>query len=193
MNQHAIGGNSERWNSNRFLEMVATRPREERWQLVDGVPFMMMSPATGKHQRIVANLDRRLASALERHHPHLDVLREVGLAVPSHPDFLPIADLAIVPADVGDTVYFQDLYLAAEVLSPSKTREEISRKRALYAAAPTCLYVLIIAQADIAVEVWSRADDWQGRIFRSRDDRIVLPDLGLDCAVADLYAHTDLA
>jgi hypothetical protein len=50
--------------------------------------------------------------------------------------------------------------------------------------------VLIIAQEDFAVEVWSRSDDWKGRVYRSPDDRIELPEFGFSCTVADLYRGT---
>ena len=52
---------------------------------------------------------------------------------------------------------------------------------------------LILSQTDIAVEVWSRSNDWKGLVFRSPDDRIDLPEFGFSCAVRDLYARTDLA
>ncbi|HEY9055736.1 MAG TPA: Uma2 family endonuclease [Aurantimonas sp.] len=192
MNHHSSARAKDRWDPARFREMALSRPREERWQLIDGEPFVMMSPATGKHQRIAANLDRKLTAALETSRPELDVLREIGLAVAAHPDFLPIVDLAIVPLEVGDTLYFEEFYLAAEILSPSNTIEHISRKRERYSQAPTCLYVLILSQTDLAVEVWSRSDDWRGRVFRSPDDRIELPEFGFSCTVRDLYRGTPL-
>jgi len=48
-----------------FRNWVASRPDEERWELIDGVP-MMMAPATRDHQRIASNLERLLNDALER-------------------------------------------------------------------------------------------------------------------------------
>jgi Uma2 family endonuclease len=87
-------------------------------------------------------------------------------------------------------VYGSRYYLAAEVLSDSNTRESISRKRFLYAASPDCLHVLIVSQRDVAVEVWSRSQDWKGRVYRSPDDLIDLPEFGFTCRVADLYRGT---
>ena len=173
-----------------FLEFVGERPREERWQLVDGEPFMMMSPATRPHQMIGRNLSRLLDKALEHHRPDLAALQEVGIRSDDHPDFLAVADVAVVDAEVENEVYGTVFHLAAEILFDSNTRESISHKRAVYAAAPTCLHVLIISQKDFAVEVWSRADGWKGRIHRSPDDRIELAEFGFACTVEDLYRGT---
>ena len=38
-----------------FRAWIESRPGEERWELIDGVP-VMMAPATRDHQRIASNL-----------------------------------------------------------------------------------------------------------------------------------------
>ena len=54
------------------------RPKEEKWELIDGVP-MMMPPPTLMHQRIAANLDRMLNAHLETVKPDWRADREVGV------------------------------------------------------------------------------------------------------------------
>lgn len=193
MRQQAFPQPSRKLSFETFLDMAVSAPREERWQLIDGEPFLMMSPPTGKHQKIVANLDRQLTAALERTRPELDVLREIGLKVDGRPDFLAVADLAIVPSEVGDKLYFEDFHLVAEVLSPSNTQEHISYKRRCYSEAPLCQHVLIVSQTDPAVELWSRARGWEGRVYRSPEDMIELPEFGFACPLAALYKGTPVS
>ncbi|RST85252.1 Uma2 family endonuclease [Aquibium carbonis] len=173
-----------------FLDFIEGRPREERWQLIDGEAFVMMSPATHPHQMISRNLARLLDNALEQHRPELAALHEFGIRSDEHPDFLAVADVAVVVGQVENEVYGSRFFLAAEILSDSNTREAISHKRIVYAASPDCLHVLIVSQKDFAVEVWSRSNDWQGRVFRSPDDLIELSEFGFSCRVADLYRGT---
>jgi Uma2 family endonuclease len=173
-----------------FLAFVEDRPREERWQLIDGEPFMMMSPARLPHQRIGLNLILLLNASLQEHRPDAVAMHEVAVRVEAHPDFRAITDVAVVDFEVEDELYGTGFYLAAEVMSESNTREFISRKRTIYAAAPDCLYVLILSQDDFAVEIWSRADGWKGHVYRSPDDLIELPEFGFSCRVADLYRGT---
>ena len=119
-------------------------------------------------------------------------MQEIGLRVEKHPDTRLVADVAVVDFEVEDVLYCTGFYLAAEVLSDSNTLEHISRKREIYADAPGCLHVLIVSQKDFAVEVWSRADDWKGHVYRSPNDSIELPEFGLSCRVADLYRGTQV-
>ncbi|WP_349941303.1 Uma2 family endonuclease [Fulvimarina sp. MAC8] len=179
-------------DEHRFLRFLESRSEDEKWELIDGEPIMMMHPPTLKHQRIASNLERMLNDALEASRSELDALREVGLSVEAHPGFRPQADLAIIDRMPNGTYFAERFYLAAEILSASNTTEFISNKRARYADHPSCLYVLIVSQADIAVEVWSRNEDWKGRVFRSLNDRIDLPEFGFSVLLSDLYAWTDL-
>jgi len=189
MNTH-VAPPPGRLTAEQFLAFIENRPREERWQLIDGEAFVMMSPARLPHQRIGANLVKLLDPALADRRPDLVALQEVAVRLDRQPDFLAVADVAIVDFEVDDVVYETGFHLAAEVLSGSNTHEFISRKRELYAEAPLCQHVLIISQTEFAVEVWSRSNGWQGRIFRSPEDVIDLPEFGFSCRVADLYRGT---
>ncbi len=189
MNTH-VAPPPGRLTAEQFLAFIEDRPREERWQLIDGEAFVMMSPARLPHQRIGANLMLLLNGSLAGSRPDLIAMQEIAVRLDSHPDFLAVADVAIVNFDVEDVVYEAGFHLAAEVLSDSNTHEFISRKRELYAEAPLCQHVLILSQKDFGVEVWSRSNDWKGRVFRSPGDLIELPEFGFSCRVADLYRGT---
>lgn len=182
-------------NEAQFLAFLQTRSEDERWELIDGEP-VQMPPATKAHNRIAANFERLLNSALSVARPELDALREVPLSHPTNEGFRPIADLAVIaPADElveHSRYYFDRFFLAAEILSPSNTQVHVRLKRERYAENAFCLYILIISQTDFAVEVWSRANDWQGRVYRSPDDRIELPEFGFSCALKDLYRGTPI-
>ena len=178
----------------RFLAFLHARSEDERWELIDGEPVMMMHPPSLKHQIIGQNLERLLNDALEAQTSKLFAIREIGLALEGNPTFRPQADVAVIDNDHGENPYFAErFYFAAEVLSESNTREYISTKRLRYAEHPLCLYVLILSQTYKAVEVWSRSNEWKGLVYRSPDDRIDLPEFGFSCFLRELYARTDLA
>jgi len=176
----------------RFLKFLEARSEDERWELIDGEPVMMMHPPSLKHQIIGQNLEQRLNDALEASGSEQFAIREIGLSVEAHPGFRPQADVAIIDSIEGNPYFAERFYLVAEVLSDSNTPEFISTKRLRYADHPDCLHVLIISQNDFAVEIWSRSNGWQGRVLRSPEDRIDLPEVGFSCAVGDLYSRTDL-
>lgn len=176
-----------RLDADAFVHFVTERPETERWQLIDGEPLLMMSPASGRHQRIAANLERLLNRALAIFSPDLDAIRELGLKVEGRTDFRAIADVAIHPFDLGSALYFTDFRLAAEVLSDSNTQEMIAAKRAFYMSAPACLYVLVVHQNLVGIDLWARSTGWEGRSYGAMDDVIDLPEFGFSCRLADLY------
>lgn len=183
----------EPFDEARFLRFLEGRPDEERWELIDGEPVQMMTPASIRHQVIAVNLERLLNDAFEAAGTGLLAVHEVGLAVDGYPDFRAVADLAVISlADEDHAIYARRFRLVVEILSASNTSEHISLKRARYAECPDCLHVLIIGQEDTHVEVWSRSNDWQGRVYRSPDDRIELPEFGLSCVLKDLYRGTPI-
>lgn len=184
---------SEGLSAESFLDIIRDRPDEERWQLIDGEPFLMMNPPTLVHQRISLNFVRHLNDALEAAGLDLFAMIEIGLMIEGFDKFRPIADVAVVGSTVEAVHYASEFHLVAEVLSPSNTREMVSRKRELYAQAPLCLHVLILHQTEPCVEVWSRTAEWQGRVFRSMEDRIDLPEFGFSRRLGDLYKGTPVA
>jgi Uma2 family endonuclease len=174
-----------------FRAWLQSRPDEERWELIDGVP-MMMAPPTRDHQRIASNLERLLNDALEKHRPALSAYQRVGLdlgSVAEHYD--PEPDVAVVDANAdGDTRYSNRFYLAAEVVSDSD-RDTVAGKCEIYKRHPHCIYVLVVRQDQYEVSVAARAGDgWKDTVLSDPSYELVLPDIGLRCVVADLYKGT---
>jgi Uma2 family endonuclease len=180
------------WTADQFLDFYMTRPEGERWQLVDGLP-MMMVPATVRHQRIAKNLLRLLDRALAIHNPDLEVLYEIGIRIPGLDDFNPEPDLLIIRADASFDRYADQFFLVAEVISPSNTAEMIERKLELYRSHPDNLYCLSIDQDAVHVVLYARENSWDRADFRSLDDILKLDAFGFEAKLADIYKGTPLA
>ena len=186
-----------------FWDFVASRPDDEKWELIGG-RFVMQAQPSIDHQIIAGNLDRRLSEGLERigsdrvviQNPAID-LRPVIEGNTYVPDVAVIDQSDVEP---GRTVS-GSCYLAAEIISPSDHRkpsgthcEKIAIKLAGYQALPTCEVVLLIEQRVITVTLATRAGSgWITRRLTDPNDRLALPEAGLDCRVGDLYARTSLA
>jgi Uma2 family endonuclease len=56
-----------------FRDWITSRPDEQHWELIEGVP-VMMAPPTAAHQRIVTNLENLLNDALAAHESSLEAL-----------------------------------------------------------------------------------------------------------------------
>jgi Uma2 family endonuclease len=175
-----------------FRAWLESRPDEEHWELIAGVPTMM-APATKAHQRIASNLERLLNDVLEVRRPELCAYQRVGLNLaPVAPDYDPEPDVVVVDADEpGDERYSDRFYLAAEVVSQSD-RRTVDSKREIYQRHPDCRCVLVIRQDQFDVSVAVLTDGWTERRLTDPTDPLILKEFGLRCTLADLYRGTKL-
>ena len=175
-----------------FLRFLDGRPEGERWQLIDGESIQMMTPPSIRHQKIASELQQLMNAVLGTARPDFVAVHEMGLAVPGHDDFRPIADLAVIPVALDDGYFANEFIVAVEIMSPSNTRPSIERKRLRYVEAPSCLHVLVIAQDSVQAELWSRQDGWQRKTLASPDSMIEMPEIGFSCRLGALYRNTAL-
>jgi Uma2 family endonuclease len=176
-----------------FRVFYESRPDEEHWELIDGVP-MMMAPATFVHQRIASNLERALNDALETHDPGRAAYQRGGLNLrPDVDNYDPEPDVVVVDViEAPDQRYVDRFYLAAEVVSDSDS-SHADVKREIYKLHRHCVCVLTIRQDRIEVRTDVRTNaGWEPSVLAKPDDVLALPAFGLRCAVASLYRGTPL-
>jgi Uma2 family endonuclease len=77
-----------------FRKWLASRPDEEHWELIEGVP-VMMAPPNRRHQRITTNLENLLNAALKHHNPDLAAYHDVGVNIVSTVPYDPEPDVAV--------------------------------------------------------------------------------------------------
>jgi Uma2 family endonuclease len=174
-----------------FRKWLRSRPDEEHWELIEGIP-MMMAPPNRRHQRIVTNLENLLNAALKRHNPSLAAYHDVGVNIVSTVPYDPEPDVAVIREDENsDPRYADRFYLVAEVLSESD-KDIIESKRDIYRAQPSCTCILLVSQerAEIVVELRT-GGSWHSRLLHAADE-LALPEFGLHCPVREIYRDTPL-
>ena len=187
------------WTVERFRDFIETRPDEERWELIDGVPIMM-TPPTFIHNRLASNLESLLN---EVHRPDLVAFQRMGLNLfPEWDTYQPEPDVSVVDADIdfGDR-YARRFYLAAEIVSGSDERRlgargstRLDLKRALYRDHPFCLAVVVVEQDLMLLQLEQRTDEgWLASSLTEADDPLAIDAFGLRCRLRDLYRNTPLA
>jgi len=174
-----------------FRAWLASRPDEEHWELIEGVPTMM-TPPNRRHQRIASNLETLLNGALKHHDPALAAYQNIGVNIVSTVPYDPEPDVAVIREDENpDPRYAERFYLAAEVLSESD-KGVVESKRDIYRAHPSCTCILLVRHDRMEIIVERRTDDgWRSQVLQGGDE-LVLPEFGLKCAVKDIYSDTPL-
>jgi Uma2 family endonuclease len=118
-----------------FRAWLKSRPDEEHWELIEGVP-MMRTPPNRRHQRIASNLEDLLNAALKRHDPSLSAYQNIGLNIVSTVPYDPEPDVAVIrETENSDPRYVDRFYFVAEVLSESD-KDIIDGKRDNLPGAP---------------------------------------------------------
>jgi Uma2 family endonuclease len=174
-----------------FMALLETRPKGERWDLIEGVAVMMAPPSVA-HQRIAYNLCNLLNGAFSATGLDLFAYIGVGVRTPGVTNFQPEPDVAVLPGVAGYDFYAEQFQLVAEILSPSNTRREIDLKLRRYCEAPENLYALVIEPREFLVEMYAESRNWQPTILKQPDGSIDLPEFGLRCRVGELYRGTPI-
>jgi Uma2 family endonuclease len=194
----AHGTRAWRMSGAEFRAFQNGRPEHERWELIAGVPMMMLPP-TMTHNHIADNLHELLAEALRRHDPSRRATQRPGLELTSD-DYRPEPDVAVIDSEyeMGQR-FVERAYLLAEIVSgtdlapiPGGTQTWIAAKREIYLAHEPCEAVLIIEQDRMEVHLdLKEAEGWETHVLGA-DDELLLPSFGLRCPVKALYQGTPL-
>src|SRR5258706_12896735 len=138
-----------------FRAWLASRPEEEHWELIEGVP-MMMTPPNRRHQRIASNLETLLNAALKRHDPALAAYHDIGVNIISAVPYDPEPDVTVIREDENpDPRYAERFYLVAEVLSESD-KGVIESKGDIYRAHPSYTCILLVRPDPSVITVHRR-------------------------------------
>lgn len=177
-----------------FHALRETRPREEKWELIDGVP-MMMPPPTLIHQRVSLNLNWLLNERLERTRPDWRADIEIGVLLDGEDKYNPEPDVTVIDAEVEiGQIYAARFYFVAEVLSNSDDTAVIDAKLAYYRAHPYNRGVLFVRQDRVAAVLHVRQEmsEWRKITLSAPDGVLDIPGIGPIGRLSDLYRHTPL-
>jgi Uma2 family endonuclease len=169
------------------------RPKEEKWELIDGVPIMM-PPPTLVHQRIADNLNQLLNARLREVKPQWRAARDSGVWLKGDDKYNPEPDVVVIDAAIAlGQIYAQRFYLTAEVLSSSDKKPVVAAKLAYYQEHAHNRCVLLVRQERIGAELHIReAEKWRVRRLSSAAAKLDIPEVGVIGRLGELYEATPL-
>jgi Uma2 family endonuclease len=176
---------------NEFMAFLETRPKEERWHLIEGIAVMMAPPNVAR-QWIARNFSELLNRSFAVQGRNLYAHREIAIRLPGLANFQPEPDVVVAPGPPGYELFYENFQLVAEILSPSNTRAEIGLKLRRYREAPDNLYSVVIEPREFLVEVHAKTRSWQPFTLKHPDERIEMPEFEFSCVLADVYRGTPL-
>ncbi|MCQ4190647.1 Uma2 family endonuclease [Methylocystis suflitae] len=171
-----------------FFAFTATRPDDEKWELIEGEPVLNAS-ASFLHQIIASNL----IVSLGRFARETDAIWAVvpGIGVRISPMSVPVPDVLVRP-QTATGVECDDMIIAFEILSPSTADYDLRWKRKAYASLPSLLQYVVIAQDAVEVVSFDRANEFSERRLETVESALDLPVIGACMNLRDIYRGTGL-
>lgn len=163
--------------------------QDELYELVDGVPVMMLKMMTGasaQHDRVVVSTIASLYAQL-RGGPCRPTTADISIRTRIRSVRRP--DVMVECAElVRDTYEAREPRLVVEVLSPSTTDIDRFRKLEEYRRHPTLRAILLLDTRWPEATLHRRGDDgWEAEDYSGLEAVIPLPEIGASLALADLY------
>jgi Uma2 family endonuclease len=175
-----------------FYAFTDTRPDEEKWELIEGEPVLNASPLD-MHAWIVMNVAFTLTALQREIKAPWKALSDFGVRISEksrpEPDVLVFPSEHHRPERRRDR---NDVIVVFEVLSPSTEERDLGWKRKAYTGLASFTHYIVISQDALDVMVFARDDNFKGRKFRSLDEAIELPTLGVSLPMAEIYRDTGL-
>ena len=140
-------GPSDQMTVEEFLAFTLTRPDEERWELIEGVPVLNASP-TDYHQIVVANILGVLWQINAEQGAAWFVLPGTGTRVPASRHSLPQPDVMVKERAPTGSAVSDDALVILEVLSKSTRKRDAQTKRRLFERTGVREYWLVDPELD---------------------------------------------
>ena len=174
-----------------FLAFTDTRPEEERWELIEGVPVLDPSPID-YHQIVVTNISGFLWRFKAERNPPWLALIGTGTRVPASAHSLPQPDVLVKERPPTGSPVSDDALVLFEVLSKSNSKADQAWRRRVYASVPNCQHYVTVSLRTVEIVAYDRSTDWQARALTQLDQALELPALDVAIPVADIYRWTPL-
>jgi len=160
---------------------------ETHYELIDGFPLAMASPAEA-HRMLMVRLVSRIDAALSGRRP-CNAQVEAGVVRPDRADTYFVADIAATcEGNEAGRQAIKDPFLIVEILSPSTERHDRRIKLPVYRQLATVQEILFIASDGFYAEVHRRSGaQWITEILRGADARLALTSVGIEIPLGDLY------
>lgn len=174
-----------------FLAFTETRPDEERWELIEGVPVLNASPVN-VHQIICGNIVSFLLTRKARTQANWLPLLGIGTRVPISPNSLPQPDVYVQTGPATWDHVTEDALVVFEILSRSNTKADQAWRRKVYASVPNCEHYVTVSMKAPEVIVYDRSTGWTSRHTSGLEATFDLPALDLTLSTVDVYRYTPL-
>lgn len=173
-----------------FEELLADKPRDEKWELIGGRVVKMMTGARWEHHFIVQNLNFALSRHLRGSGSPCRVFTESFRLKEDALDssLLPDVIVRCGPMAPGATS-LNDPSILVEVLSDGSVGRDRVEKWRIYQRLPSLQHYVLVERDKPMIEVFDRAGEawFKQRMIEGLDAVLDLSALGVTIPLAEIY------
>ncbi|TXM77860.1 Uma2 family endonuclease [Methylobacterium sp. WL69] len=180
----------ERMDFDDFEELLADKPRNERWELIGGRVVRMMVGARWEHGRIVQNIASHLHQGFRAKGSSCQTFAETFYlkSRPLDAALLPNVLVVCGGIEAGATSVDNPTVLI-EVLSPGTEARDRLEKWRIYQQLPALQHYVLVARDRSHLEVYDRVDGaWSGfRVIEGMDATLELVAIQASLPLSEVY------
>lgn len=173
-----------------FEELLADKPRNERWELIGGRVVRMMVGARWEHGRIVQNIASHLHQGFRAKGSSCQTFAET-FYLKSHPlDAALLPDVLVVCGGIeAGATSVDNPTVLIEVLSPGTEARDRLEKWRIYQQLPTLQHYVLVARDRPHLEIYDRVDGvWSGfRVVEGIDTALELFSIQASLPLSEVY------
>ncbi len=173
-----------------FEELLADKPRDEKWELIGGRVVKMMTGARWEHHLIVRNLDYNIYDRLRRAGSPCRVYTEAFRLRERSMDSSMLPDVMVRcgPLPPGVTAW-NDPAVLIEVLSDGSVGRDRVEKWRIYQRLPSLQHYVLVERDRPVIEIFDRAGEawFKQRMIEGLDAILDLSALGVTIPLAEIY------
>lgn len=173
-----------------FEELLADKPRDERWELIGGRLVRMMVGARWEHGRIVQNIAFGLEQSFRAKGSSCQTFTETFYMKSRALDAAMLPDVLVVCGDLEPgATSTDDPVVLFEVLSPGTEARDRFEKWMVYQKLASLRHYVLVARDKPHLEVFDRQGEaWGGlRVLDGLDAALDLPALDVSVTLRDVY------
>jgi Uma2 family endonuclease len=174
-------------------EFLAWEERQpDRYEFLGRGRLRLVAGGSDRHNAITLNLASAFAARLRGGSCRVRAA-DLKVAIPSGCVLYPDVFVVCSPRRPDQTVV-DDPVVVVEVLSPRTGDYDGTEKRWHYQSIPSLRHLVLIAQGEPKVEVATREADesWRSVFVTGLQGAVLLPALGLEIPLAEIYADVEL-
>ena len=147
-----------------FEEMLADKPEDEKWELIDGRVYKPMVGAAWEHHAIIDNIGLAVSNHLRTKNMPCCVFRESFYLKKAFDELAALPDVMVFcgPLKPGQTSIDDPLILFEVVSKGSQARDRMA-KRVAYQRLPSLRDYILVERDSVHVDHYIRREDgWHG-------------------------------